>query len=109
MKRTVPRFLNLDFVIDARRDPGALVSALGEKVLVLYTGRIGRTWRARLELNRVTRTPDAAIRGFCRLIKALPPVERELWNTAKSRDFNIGVETGSPPHNGEFVVLEWKR
>ena len=79
--------------------------ALWEKrCLFSIQGASGAPGARAFSLNRVTRTPDAAIRGFCRLIKALPPVERELWSTAKSRDFNIGVEAGTPPNNGEFII-----
>src|SRR5207249_10952612 len=85
-------------------DLHAAVTALGRKVFVLYVGRIRRTHRAHLELAKLTRTADATIRGFCSLIEALPKLERDLWNAAKARDFNIGVQAGVEPHSTEFAL-----
>jgi hypothetical protein len=97
-------FLNVDLDLHSSRDLQALVTALGERVVVLYAGRIKRTHRVHLELAKITKTADATIRGFCALIKALPKVDRNLWNAAKVRDFNIGVQAGSKPHCSEFAL-----
>jgi hypothetical protein len=94
---TATHFLNVDLDIYSSRDLQALVTALGQKVMVLYVGRIRRTHRAHLELAKSTKTADATIRGFCALIEALPKVERHLWNAARVRDFNIGVQAGMQP------------
>lgn len=88
-------FLNVDLEIFSKRDLQPLINALGEKVLILYSAREGRTYRAHLELARITRTPDATIRVFCALIERLPKAARYLWNQAKRRDFNVGVEAGT--------------
>jgi hypothetical protein len=66
-----------------------------------------RAWlytRAHLELAKSTKTADATIRGFCALIEALPKVERHLWNAARVRDFNIGVQAGMQPLFSEFIL-----
>jgi hypothetical protein len=98
-------FLNVDLEIFSKRDLQPLINALGEKVLILYSAREGRTYRAHLELARTTRTPDAAIRAFCGLIERLPKAARYLWNQAKRRDFNIGVEGGTSSRQPrEFAV-----
>jgi hypothetical protein len=101
---TATHFLNVDLDICSSRDLQALVTALGQKVMVLYVGRIRRTHRAHLELAKSTKTADAAIRGFCALIEALPKVERHLWNAARVRDFNIGVQAGAQPLFCEFIL-----
>jgi hypothetical protein len=101
---TATHFLNVDLDIHSSRDLQALVTNLGQKVIVLYAGRIKRTYRAHLELAKITKTADATIRCFCALIKALPRVDRDLWNSAKVRDLNIGVQAGTQPHSCEFVV-----
>ncbi len=49
-------------------------------------------------------TADAAIRGFCALVQALPRAERELWDTAKVRDLNIGVQAAARPLSYEIVL-----
>jgi hypothetical protein len=97
-------FLNVDLDIYSKRDLEALVTALGKKVIVLYVGRLRRTHRAHLELAKTTKTADATIRGFCALIETLPNVECDLWNAAKVRDFNIGVQAGTHPYSSEFAL-----
>ena len=95
-------FLNVDLDIYSKADLHPLVTALGKKVVVLHVGRIRQTHSAHLELAKITKTADATIRGFCSLIEALPQLERGLWNAAKVRDFNIGVQAGTQPHSTEF-------
>lgn len=97
-------FLNVDLDIYSRADLQPLVSALGKKVMILHLGRVRQTHCAHLELARITKTADATIRGFCSLIEALPKSERNLWNAAKVRDFNIGVQAGTQPHSTEFAL-----
>jgi len=57
-------FLNVDLDIFSRCDLQPLVTALGRKVFVLWTGRIGRTRCAHLELAGITKAADATIRAF---------------------------------------------
>jgi hypothetical protein len=97
-------FLNVDLQIYSNADLQALVTALGKKVFVLFTGRVRQTHCAHLELAKITGTADATIRGFCALIEALPKLERNLWNDAKQRDFNIGVQAGTRPASAEFSL-----
>ncbi len=101
---TETHFLNVDLDIYAKSHLQPLVAALEKKVLVLYIGRVKRTYEAHLELSKITKTADAAIRGFCALIEALPLAERRLWNAAKARDFNVGVQAGIEPHSREFAI-----
>jgi hypothetical protein len=101
---TATHFLNVDLDISSGRDLQALVAALGKKVIVLYIGRIRRTHHAHLALANMSKTADATIRRFCALIEALPKVERDLWNTAKARDFNVGVQAGTQPYSSEFPL-----
>ena len=98
------RFLNVDLDIFSKRDLQPLLDALGEKATVLYSGCVKRTYRAHIELAKVTKTADATIRDFCDLIEALRKAERNLWNQAKQRDFNIGVQAGMSPRSCEFVL-----
>ena len=97
-------FLNVDLDIYSKADLQPLVSALGKKVTVLYVARIRRTHRAHLEVAKITKTADATIRAFCSLIQALPKPERNLWDAAKIRDFNIGVQACTRPHYTEFAL-----
>ena len=98
-------FLNVDLDIYSRSDLEPLVTALGQRVYALYMGRTRRTYEAHLELSvGIIKSADAAIRAFCALIGALPKTRRELWDAAKTREFNIGVQTGMQPHWWETVI-----
>lgn len=87
-----------------KHDLQPLVTILGNKAYALYVGRDKRTFCAHLELTKIAKTADSAIRGFCALIEALPKAERDLWNGAKVRDFNVGVQAAAQPHCCEFAV-----
>jgi len=94
-------FLNVDLDLYSRSNLEPLVAALGQQVSVLYTGRHRKIYEAHLELAslRKTRSADSAIRGFSDLIEALPRAARKLWDTARIRDFNIGVQAALQPHS----------
>lgn len=91
------RFLNVDLDVYSRSSLQPLITALGRKVFVLYAGREKRTYSAHLELARDPRNADATIRSFCSLVKSLPRAQRALWNAARVRDFNIGVQAAMHP------------
>ena len=38
------------------------------------------------------------------MIESLPKAERELWNRAKVRDFNVGVQAEAQPFSHEFAL-----
>jgi hypothetical protein len=103
-KPETTHFLNVDLDIYSKADLQPLVAALGKKVMVLYVGRIKQTHSAHLELTKITKSADTTIRGFCSLIETLPRMERDLWNAAKVRDFNIGVQAGTEPLSTEFAL-----
>jgi len=69
---THTHFLNVDLDIFSKRDLQPLLNAFGEKVCILYSGHHGRTYRAHVELAKITKTADATIREFCALLDALP-------------------------------------
>jgi hypothetical protein len=89
----LPNFLNVDLVIYSKADLAPLVSAMGEKMIVLYLGRERRTYMARLEVSALLKSPESAIRAFCKVIHGLPPWARKLWFGAKSRIFDIGIDS----------------
>lgn len=97
-------FLNVDLEISSRSDLQPLVTALGDRAHNLFVGRIKRTYRAHFELLRHPRNADLAIRGFATLISTLPKAERKLWDTAKTRDFNIGIQTAMRPRAYETLL-----
>ena len=98
-----PHFLNVDLDIYSRSDLQPLVTALGKKVYELYVGRDRRTYSAHLELTKITKNADAAILAFCALIRLLPRAERRVWNSARVRELNIGIQAALQPHS--YVTL----
>jgi hypothetical protein len=97
-------FLNVDLDIYSNSNLQPLVSALGKKIYVLHVGRHKRTYCAHLSVKRITKDADSTIRAFCNLIESLPRAERELWNMAKVRDFNIGVQAETQPYSHEVAL-----
>jgi hypothetical protein len=92
-------FLNVDLDLHSKSNLQPLVTAMGEKVDVLHVGRHKRTYSAHLELagSGLSESADSTIRSFCALIRALPRSAVVLWNAAKVRDFNIGVQAEMRP------------
>jgi hypothetical protein len=103
---TMTDFINVDLDIYSRSDLEPLVTALGERVDVLYVGRQRRTCAAHLELPFGFKpyNADAMIRRFAALIDSLPKAQRKLWDTAKTRQFSIGVGAGLQPFSYEMVL-----
>jgi hypothetical protein len=97
-------FLNVDLDLYSGSNLQPLVTAFGQRVLTLHVGRKAQTYSAHLELSREPKTADFAIRSFAALINALPKVERKLWDTAKVRDFNVGVQAAMQPHSYEIPI-----
>ncbi|MFZ0746983.1 MAG: hypothetical protein WAM85_21445 [Terracidiphilus sp.] len=95
------RFANVDLDIYSKSDLQPLVDSFGEDVINLWTGRVKRTYETHLELGRWRRnqTPTSIILGFCKLVEALPPAKRKIWDAAKSRSFDIGIEA---PGRGSY-------
>ena len=109
MKRTnkdTTHFLNVDLDVHSKSNLQPLVTAMGKKVHVLFVGRIKRTYQVHLELweSGLSESADSIVRGFCALIRALPKAAVELWNSAKVRDFNIGVQAAMQPHAYEIAL-----
>jgi hypothetical protein len=95
----------LDLDIFSRVSLKGLVDAMGEEALVLYVGGAGRKYEAHVELassGHLGMTADRTIRGLARLVKCLPPSYRKIWDLAKSREFNVGIEAGLEPHSFEL-------
>jgi hypothetical protein len=88
-------FLNVDLDIYSAKDLTPLVQAFGKAVMVLHLGRHKRTWEAHLELSKhPIKSPNSAIRDFCELMSALMPEAKQVWDSAKIRRFNIGIQGG---------------
>jgi hypothetical protein len=85
-------FLNVDLEVFSKSDLQSLVAALGSKVHVHYLGKEFGLFKAYLDLALQPKTPESGILRYCKLVQKLPPSERSIWNAAKSRSFDIGIE-----------------
>jgi hypothetical protein len=107
MKKSAPEtthFLNVDLDLFSKSNLQPLVTAMGNKVLVLFIGRYKRTYRAHLELTGLSKNADSTVRSFCTLIRRLPSAALKLWDGANRRDFNIGVQAGLKPDSYEIPL-----
>jgi hypothetical protein len=97
------KYLNVDLDIFARVPLKELVNSIGKEAIVLYVGGERRKYEAHLELasSGTDMTADRTIIGLTRLVKRLPPRYRKVWDSARSREFNIGIEGGLQPHSFE--------
>lgn len=96
------RFLNVDLDIWSGAPLDDLVAGFGRNVCVLHVGKEGRRYGAHLELAISPRDPDRLIRRFVALVQSLPRSKRALWNRARVREFNVGIQAGRKPHGYEL-------
>jgi len=85
-------FLNVDLEIFSKSDLQPLVTALGSNVHVHYVGTEFRLFKAYLDLTKQPKTPESGILRLCKIIQKLAPSARAIWDAAKSRSFDIGIE-----------------
>lgn len=96
------RAVDLEVYSRARLSP--LVEAFGERVVVLYDGRVGSRYLAALELHAWQLTEDQEIRRFVAMVRRLPAAVRRLWDAAQSRTFDIGVQARETPPSSVFTL-----
>ena len=96
--------MNVDLGIVSRVPLQPLVDAMGHEAFVLYVGGKAQRHEAHLELasSHMDMTPDRTIVGLTRLVKRLPRRYRKIWDAARSREFNVGIEAGLEPHSYEL-------
>ncbi len=95
--------VDLDIVSDLPLDP--LVDAFGDRVDVLHVGKWGQRYGARLEVGGSGYQDEAnkLIKRFVSLVESLPRNPRKLWDGARSREFNVGIEAAN-----ESPLFEWR-
>jgi hypothetical protein len=100
-------YANVDLDIYAGVPLDGFVQALRDEVLVLYVGGGRRKYEAHVELaSSHSMSADDTIVGLIRLIRALPRVHRNIWDSAQRREFNIGIQAGLEPHGFEVHLQE---
>jgi hypothetical protein len=92
-------YVNVALDIYAASSLDGFVQALGDKVLLLYVGGSRRNYEAHMELasSHMDIPADDTILGLIDLIRGLPRVHRKTWDSAKRREFNVGIEAGLEP------------
>jgi hypothetical protein len=92
-------FLGIILDIFSKSDLEPLGRALGDKVSRKTFDRFKRTHHALFELPWSPRqTPSSIILKFCKLIRTLPPSEKNIWESAKSKSFDIGFDEPKEGH-----------
>lgn len=94
------RYINVDLDIFSRVSLKKLVDAMGEEAFVLFVGGKGQKHEAHIELagSHFGMSADRTIMGLIGLIQRLPAGYRKIWDSARSREFNVGIEAGLEPH-----------
>ena len=98
----VTRFLNIDLDIRSNSPLDSLVGAFGRHIVVLHVGKVERGYGARLELAPEAQSPDRLLRRFVKQVQQLPRAGRVVWNSARAREFNIGIQAARNPYSFEF-------
>jgi len=91
------KFVNVDLDVWSRTPLDGLVTAFGRKVVVLYVGKEGRQHGAHLEVGVSPLDADRTIRRFVALVDSLPRSPRKIWDSARVRQFNVGIQAGASP------------
>ena len=98
------RFLNVDVDVWGRANLQPLVAALGNNVLVHYVGAEGSEQTAHFSLTSAHgKSADTIVRQLVALIEKLPRSARQLWNHARARDLNVGIQAGVTPYSHEIA------
>jgi hypothetical protein len=92
--KDVQCFLNVDLDIESAEDLTPLIDALSPYAITLDRPPGMATFE--LEDSSPT-SPEPLIEEFVRLVKALPPDARALWEGASRRVFDIGIESVRGP------------
>jgi hypothetical protein len=97
-------FLNVDLEVISRTPLDPLVQAFGRNVDVLHVGPWGQRYGAHVEVagSGCRGNADSLIRRLVTLVKALPRSARRLWDTAQSREFNVGIEAAAKSRTFEL-------
>jgi hypothetical protein len=92
-------FMNVDLDIVVSKGLDDLIKALEPAIEISRDGA-----RVTLELNLMPKSPEDSIRGLIKLIQKLPLNARAIWNHAKVRSFNIGIQACDMPYSTEYAL-----
>ena len=86
-------FLNVDLDVESVASLDLLVTEMGERVLVLYSGPAGKPKRTLLTVEACgnRKSPDPAIHALCTVVESLSPAAKRIW-AAADKVFDVGYE-----------------
>jgi hypothetical protein len=90
-----PRYLNVDLVVSSKEELTPIVESFGKDVVALFNGEWAEHYRAVFEIAGSHAAANEDIGYFCSLIEGLEGKALELWQSAYSREFDVGFESGS--------------
>jgi hypothetical protein len=100
-----PYFLNVDLDIESKSSLGSLARELGNRVSVTFSGRIKGRHGLFLESAGTERGQDAIIGALCALIEGLSQRNRQVWDAALRKEFDLGYESRlSPQRANRFTI-----
>ena len=94
------RFLNVDLQIWSARDLRPLIRVLKKETIVLHAIE----GFAAFEFLPQLRNAPATLNRFCELLEKLPPAARNSWESAKTRQMDVGIEGGAARKAGRFSI-----
>jgi hypothetical protein len=98
-------FLNVDVAVWSRSKLEPLVAAFGRRIGVHYVGPEGKGNGAHFSLAKsFEKDANTVARQLATLVTKLPRPARRLWDGARQRDFNIGIQAGIKPHSPEYAL-----
>jgi hypothetical protein len=88
-----PEFLNIDLDIESKSPLDALEREFGDRVSVMFCGRMRGRHCLYLETAGRARGQDAILNALCSLVEGLSESGRRMWDAADKREFDLGYET----------------
>uniref|UniRef100_B8HXJ5 Uncharacterized protein n=1 Tax=Cyanothece sp. (strain PCC 7425 / ATCC 29141) TaxID=395961 RepID=B8HXJ5_CYAP4 len=88
------QFLNVDLEIENYQSLQPIVEDFGDAAINLYSGKAHGHYLATFEAPH-TADVDSIISYFCNLVESLSGEAKILWETAFTRVFDIGFESGT--------------
>jgi hypothetical protein len=104
--QNVTQLLNVDLDIYSRSRLEPLARVLEKKLFIHYVGWEKDLYSAHLSLSGFGQSADALILHLAQIIRKLPESAKKLWGSAKSREFNIGIQAGIRPKAYEIVISQ---
>jgi hypothetical protein len=105
---SAPYFLNVDLDIESTVSLRSLARKFGERVSIMYSGRMDSQHCLFVEIASIHKTPEKTIHALCALVESLSPKGRKLWNAAKRKEFDIGFDARFSSHRANRFTIDTK-